>query len=436
MFKIYTGGLSMTSEMLLKIKNLGLINRADLEIGKINVVVGKNSTGKSTSSKLLFSLLTATSSEATQLANRDIRSKLLNFIIYWSSKGSGEMKREFLKIRNSLINNPVSPELFDEICMEINQLLKNHEFKDKQLCIDDLCDLSRVVDLNRDENFRYITVFNALVESEYGSSLNRFEDAEIEFHGKYDNHDFTQDIIIDNDKNKGNVREEFLNFFNFQNVLYIDSPSILESNIRSFQYHLQVLERKLKKLKNPDDVYDDEFFMDLNEFKDNINNLIGGKFEYLPSEDIFVFKKDGEVYSMQNTASGLKQLGVIQLLLSNNELTKNSFLILDEPEINLHPGFQVDLARILVLATKKLNISLYINTHSPFFAEAIEAYSRYYDLTDSTKFYITEESETGKYDYVLLGNDEIIEVYDNLGNPFDEIHKVKVKADLMRDLRD
>ena len=98
MFKIYTGGLSMTSEMLLKIKNLGLINRADLEIGKINVVVGKNSTGKSTSSKLLFSLLTATSSEATQLANRDIRSKLLNFIIYWSSKGSGEMKREFLKI--------------------------------------------------------------------------------------------------------------------------------------------------------------------------------------------------------------------------------------------------------------------------------------------------------------------------------------------------
>ena len=47
--------------MLLEIENLGLINKANLDIGKINVIVGKNSTGKSTSSKFLFSLLTAAS---------------------------------------------------------------------------------------------------------------------------------------------------------------------------------------------------------------------------------------------------------------------------------------------------------------------------------------------------------------------------------------
>lgn len=41
-----------------------------------------------------------------------------------------------------------------------------------------------------------------------------------------------------------------------------------------------------------------------------------------------------------------------------------------------------------------------------------------------------------KYNYNLLDNDEIIEVYDNLGNPFDIIHKIKVQADLKDDLRD
>ena len=140
---------------------------------------------------------------------------------------------------------------------------------------------------------------------------------------------------------------------------------------------------------------------------------------------------------MQNTSSGLKQLATIQLLLDNNELTKNSFLILDEPEINLHPGFQVEFAKILVLAARDLNITLYINTHSPFFAEAIEAYSRYYNLIDDTNFYLTEKVDgIDKYNYNLLDNDEIIEVYDNLGNPFDIIHKVKVQADLKDDLRD
>lgn len=427
----------MAAEMLLEIENLGLINKANLDIGKINVIVGKNSTGKSTSSKFLFSLLTAASSEGTQLANMDIHSKLLNFVLYWGTKGSQEMDDKFKQIRNSLMRHSVSSELFDDIYSNIALTLENYDFKDKDLCIDDLNDLFRIIKLNKDEYSRYITVFNALIESEYGSSLNRFSNAHIKFHGNYHGVEFNQDIKIGVEKRKSNISKDFLNYFNFQNVIYIDSPSILENNPRSSQYHLRVLERKLKKIKNPDEIYSDEFFKDLNDFKRRIDELIGGNFEYVPSEDVFIFKKDDETFSMENTASGLKQLATIQLLLDNNELTKNSFLILDEPEINLHPGFQVEFAKILVLAARDLNITLYINTHSPFFAEAIEAYSRYYNLIDDTNFYLTEKVDgIDKYNYNLLDNDEIIEVYDNLGNPFDIIHKIKVQADLKDDLRD
>ena len=427
----------MAAEMLLEIENLGLINKANLDIGKINVIVGKNSTGKSTSSKFLFSLLTAASSEGTQLANMDIHSKLLNFVLYWGTKGSQEMDDKFKQIRNSLMRHSVSSELFDDIYSIIALSLEIYDFKDKDLCIDDLNDLFRIIKLNKDEYSRYITVFNALIESEYGSSLNRFSNAHIKFHGNYNGVEFNQDIKIGVEKRKSNISKDFLNYFNFQNVIYIDSPSILENNPRSSQYHLRVLERKLKKIKNPDEIYSDEFFKDLNDFKRRIDELIGGNFEYVPSEDVFIFKKDDETFSMENTASGLKQLATIQLLLDNNELTKNSFLILDEPEINLHPGFQVEFAKILVLAARDLNITLYINTHSPFFAEAIEAYSRYYNLIDDTNFYLTEKVDgIDKYNYNLLDNDEIIEVYDNLGNPFDIIHKIKVQADLKDDLRD
>ena len=134
---------------------------------------------------------------------------------------------------------------------------------------------------------------------------------------------------------------------------------------------------------------------------------------------------------MQNTASGLKQLGVIQLLLKNNELTKNSFLILDEPEINLHPDFQIKFAQILVLMAKYLNITVYINTHSPFFAEAIEVYSKYFSIYNQTKFYLTEESENkDKFDYRLMDDIDIMEVYNNLGNPFDTLNEIRFKTEL------
>ena len=239
----------MVAEMLLEIENLGLINKANLDIGKINVIVGKNSTGKSTSSKFLFSLLTAASSEGTQLANMDIHSKFLNFVLYWGTKGSQEMDDKFKQIRNSLMRHSVSSELFDDIYSNIALTLENYDFKDKELCINDLNDLFRIIKLNKDEYSRYITVFNALIESEYGSSLNRFSNAHIKFHGNYNGVEFNQDIKIGVEKSQSNISKDFLNYFNFQNVIYLDSPSILENNPRSSQYHLRVLERKLKKIK-------------------------------------------------------------------------------------------------------------------------------------------------------------------------------------------
>lgn len=51
----------MTNNLNLEIKNFGLINEANIEINKINVIGGINSSGKSTASKLLYGFLKANS---------------------------------------------------------------------------------------------------------------------------------------------------------------------------------------------------------------------------------------------------------------------------------------------------------------------------------------------------------------------------------------
>lgn len=188
-------------------------------------------------------------------------------------------------------------------------------------------------------------------------------------------------------------------------------------------------------LPNEDiDVYDNVYNKDLIDFNNKLNGLLNGRFKFDYNKNEFVFISDKSEYLIKNTASGLKQLGIIQLLLENRGLTKNSFLIIDEPEVNLHPEWQIKFAEILILLVKKLNISLYINTHSPFLAEAIEVYSKYYSFDDEVNFYLTEESGKNKCKFKRIPLYDAVEIYDNLGNPFDEIEKIRLKTELKEDM--
>lgn len=293
---------------------------------------------------MLFSLLTALS-EGTLIGNENIKKRLVNFVDYWKFKGSDEMKLKLGQIKNSLQNAKTTQ--FKDMHSKITHILKENDFDDKDICMRDLKRLKNVIDINSDESSKYHAVFKHLICSEYGASLNEFKNADIKIHGKSNGVTFKQKI------GDASLSEDFLNYFNFQNVVYIDSPSLFENISRSPQLHLKMLERKLKNY----DLYEDEFNNDLNQFKKSIDELIGGEFEYNVSDDVFIFKSDDKELPMQALSSGVKQLGILQVLL-NNELTRNTFLILDSPEANLHPDFQVKLAEILVSASKELNITL------------------------------------------------------------------------------
>ena len=442
----------MQNKLLLEIENLGLINKADLDIKKINVVVGKNSTGKSTSSKFLFCLLTALSKEGIYLANMDIKNRLdqLYFLLTFNFFEQDSFESKDLKPIEDLLNKPPSNEVFDEICYRLYELSKKIESSTmKEEYIKSLKRIQELIKINKNRATQYVQIFNSLLDSEYAYSL--IKDAHVTFKGVVDGYQIKEEIYIKEHSREGKIDRKFYNYLNFDNIVYLDSLSVLEfnneriiQNIREsdnsinnrYPYHIQQLDRKLKNTNNKG-IYDGDFYKELDDFKRKMDDLIGGNFKYDEEHKRFFLEVNGDDCPMQNVSSGLKQLGLIQLLLENRELTENSFLILDEPEVHLHPGFQVQLAEILVLMAKDLNITTYINTHSPFFAEAIEAYSRYYNLLDDTNFYLTEKVEgVDKYNYNLLDSDEIIEVYDNLGNPFDIIHNVKVQADLRDDLRE
>jgi predicted ATPase len=102
---------------------------------------------------------------------------------------------------------------------------------------------------------------------------------------------------------------------------------------------------------------------------------------------------------------------------------------MDEPEVNLHPEWQIKFAKILVLLVKELDLSIYIASHSPFFIEAIELYSQYYDLIDDSYFYLTQKVDGYQYDIVSVDSNNLEEIYRNLGEPYNILDGIKM--DLM-----
>ena len=140
------------------------------------------------------------------------------------------------------------------------------------------------------------------------------------------------------------------------------------------------------------------------------------EFEYhLPGFDASI--------NIANLSTGLKTFAILKLLLQNGVIEYNGVIILDEPEIHLHPEWQLLFAELIVLLHKEFNMHILLNSHSPYFINAIEVYSAKYLVANKCKYYLTEE-----YNKKIRINDvtECIElIYKKLAKPFQVLENEK-----------
>lgn len=94
--------------------------------------------------------------------------------------------------------------------------------------------------------------------------------------------------------------------------------------------------------------------------------------------DSFVFLEGNHQLSAENISTGLKTFIILKRLLYTGYLEENGLLILDEPEVHLHPQWQILFAEIIVLLQKEFGMHILLTTHSPYFLRAIEVYSAKY----------------------------------------------------------
>lgn len=425
-----------------KIKNFGPIHEGNIDIGKINIVGGNNSTGKSTASKVLYCFLKSNSNKRQEFAYESISGQLRSII--------SNLKEDFRfsQMRNmNYMSLIYEYEKSKEDYYKINhdsrkENLKSIRYRRNRISLDEeIQEMDNLLDEIRENgNSLYLSIMRNLLRTEFLTkdfnccfSIKNFsDDLNFEFSVDFIKHDFDSDNAF---KSVGSI--------NVHDVFYIDSFSIFDlsrrpSSIRSmgnaYYDHIDYLNLMLRDTSDESKaLFDDKKNKNVISVEKKVEQIIGGKIEYDGRRFAYI-PKESEPCEMQNTASGIKQIGVIQLLLSNRKLKKNSFLIIDEPEVNLHPEWQFKLAQILILLVKDLNISLYLNTHSPMFIEAMEVITKYYNLDEDTNFYLTQKSKEYGYEFTKIDYDNLNELYDNLSKPFDAIEVFRLKNEYKKDI--
>lgn len=381
--------MSSADNFRLRGKNIGPFESFDIMIPSVTLIAGENGTGKSTISKSLYMLLNA---------NRNIEALIEN-----------ERKELFKNIKSDQ-EYPYTPNFLSE-----NKLVYQMEFN--RLSLLDIPFQQMSPDLRN-------TIIKRLISAEFSSQVLRNGTEEgcisaesVSLHSSIDisekDNKFDSDISADS------------------SVLYFDTVGFIEQAYKRNQSIInhqngtyQQLQKAIEDIKSNQESLFSE--LDRNKmiktFGDKLHDIIGGRFDYDPDDKSYYYESKGIKYSLDNVASGVKAFSALDLFIKYGVIRDDSTIILDEPETNLHPLWQVKFAELLVSLSENTCIRVVVNSHSPFFIEALELCCSRKLNKDDYKLYFTE-MDKGIAAIKDVTSDSS-SIFDSLAAPYDVMDKI------------
>ena len=178
--------------------------------------------------------------------------------------------------------------------------------------------------------------------------------------------------IKDNDEIEINGNPEIIKAL-FKNVIYLDSPIYIrlkDSIKQDDEYTPEYIKKFFQYLKRRFNTEDNEEKKEILNF---IRNLTNGS---ITTDDFgnLMFKEEKSkkrFIPLSLTAMGITNLSIIEWLLRYDYITRGSVLLIDEPEVHLHPEWQVKLTYVLYKLAK-YGVNVIIATHSIDIIKAVE----------------------------------------------------------------
>lgn len=405
----------MGMELKFTLSNIGNIDKALLTIKPLTIVAGENSSGKSFITKTLYTILNALYKKhflnALNAIHKKIRIEKLIFddTLNAPAKIDEEFNDKFEQFLNESFGliEKISISRFneeerilekyrdklsafiDKTKVDFQERLKRQQFQKQQEAINDIIDtldkfiytlnnrreiivesIDNELKIGLKKNFQTTHLKDLIQHSKESAKLKLYDIGDVEI-DKNDTLNFTFDAT------------GIENIQSVKNIIFFDSPVYIKIRQaiekQDFQlFHFKKLQDKYLKgyPQYIEELYGfiDKKYIDIADFDDiskDIQQKISGKLEVSKSGDINYTDKNNHTIPLSLTAMGISNIGLIDLLLRNNIINRGSFLIMDEPEVHLHPQWQVFLAQILYKIAKN-GANIIIATHSLDFLKAFE----------------------------------------------------------------
>lgn len=445
------------SQYIFKLTNYQAVEEAEIQLDGLTVIAGKNGSGKSTVARWLYFVVKSLNSyfdyieKLTQRKLKDVARKILNARLNVErlySETDYHNLNEMLRNRdNDFYDYSNARDFFssalDSFLYELEKELS--KIPDKQV---------------RDNNL--LRVFNnfALLDSDGTLSMDAvFDNIRNIIDARINNileererwiKDFSSDnlssVIFDNTDPQIDKEDETTLAFiedgvelligdrfqfplNLRRAVYFDTKKIgselengMDSNLSEMLYN-----------SNADYILEDGAKVVI----EVIRKIIGGSVTLeKPLFSIPNSKSKGALHFVNNrglniylkaAATGVISFSIILRLIENGWITRDSILIIDEPETHLHPQWIVEYARMLVLICKYIGAKVLVSSHNPEMVSAIHDISESNGILDKVNFYLAEDSKNSseevngnQYIFKPLGSD-ISPIFDSFNLAFDRI---------------
>ena len=416
------------SKYRFKIQNYHAIKEADIAIDGITVIAGPNGSGKSTLSRWLYYVIdTITDFDGYLLTDFRENIKELLITLYRIRMEVSLGRRtssDVLPLPQIDMDAISSVNDIDQIPLIVERL--HVLVSDYSKVILDYFQSDRISDAKKNRILRFLSkddsqsdIYTA-VEG-FSISLNQKLDllqkhvvARSYLRNREDAVSFIHDILNEEDNVPANVElsEDNVNVWDkrlgtllgIAQVIYIDTPMPFEvSDIKNNIF--------LKRLYDRMTVPSKALAPAQKKLLQRISLILSGQIalrkNLFEDDKLYYERKDGKLsLPLDKLATGMKTFAYLFQLLKNGCLNDKTVLMVDEPEVHLHPQWVVQYAHIVVLLHKMLGVKIVLASHNPDFVAAIHAISKKEKVADKTNFYLSKKIDGSSYEYEFepLGN--------------------------------
>ncbi|MCH3915889.1 MAG: ATP-binding protein [Spirochaetia bacterium] len=426
--------------MKVQISDIGKIQTAELALDGITVIAGQNGSGKTSLAKAIYGILSPVYNFEDHIMEKRLTSILASvrewFRFSYAGKLSSQQNRSTILLMNRVmrwVKNYVK-EKIDLGCED----LELTQAKLVEICLsadsDSFSPESFEENKRTRETIDRIGLYWEKADEEYASLIyfqqfrNLFENQIVSFDCKHPGEiKFDDGISV----RLTNDRIDSLDYSatgKLGEVVFFstDRDSLLGRNLYTDDSLAKQLRRK--NLFADQDITLETYNENLEavtKFHQLIDSVIHGKFVSQENGIDFNFVENehsSEKLELCNMASGILPFAMIEQLIENGTLSRDSLLIIDEPEMNLHPEWQLSFAKLIIGLNHLLHVKALLISHSPYFIRAIEKVlsdTEYQGV--SRAFYLMEKNSGNDQYHTKDVTNETELIYQQLYRPLEEL---------------